>query len=102
MIRAFLRDTCRIRPYLRNGMGQALYGEEEVRPCRLEDGVQEKVVYMDPSGRILEEVSTARLFTLGEPVPAGSQVRCGERCMRVLTCEEMVAFGRHHLEVLLR
>ena len=102
MIRAFLRDTCRVRPFLRQGTGKALYGEEEERPCRLENGVAERVVYKDPSGRILEEVSNARLFTLGEPLPAGSEVCCGERVMRVLSCAEMAAFGRHHLEVLLR
>ncbi|MBR3795965.1 MAG: hypothetical protein IKK34_08055 [Clostridia bacterium] len=101
LIGAFLNQTAVIRPYVRFGGGQMIYGEREERDCRLQLGFKTKVVYKNPAGSIVETVSNALMFVEGDRIPVNSEVTCEEQTMRVIQCEPMRGLGPSHMEVLL-
>lgn len=99
MIEPLLIHQATITPYIRQGSSGPLYGDPEVRHCRMEPGIQNKVVYKNPSGSIQETVAGMLMFCLGDPIPVQSRVVWEGREMRVIRCQEMMGMGRHHLEV---
>ena len=101
LIKAFLNQDASIKPFLRAGNGKNIYGEIKERPCRMEYGFREKVVYKNPAGVIVETVSSALMFVEGEPIPINSLVTHEDNVMRVIRCQPMRGFGPSHLEVLL-
>ena len=101
LIGVFLNQTAIIEPFLRAGNGKLIYDKAEERACRVEYGFKTKVVYKNPSGAIVETVSSALMFVEGELIPVNSQVKCDDVTMRVIQCEPMRGFGPSHLEVLL-
>ena len=102
LLRGFLNQTCTVFPYLRDGAGEPVYGEPEVRPCRLDAGTELRSDLMGQSGTLLEAPAEARLFLEGPGVPVKSRVTLGGRDYVVLACLEYRAFGRHHVELVLK
>lgn len=101
LISAFLNEEATVRPFVRYGGGAVVYGEPYAIRCRMEPAPKSKVVYKNPDGSIVETVASALMFAQGEEIPVGSEVRCGDRSMRVIQCGVMRGFGAHHMEVLL-
>lgn len=101
LIHAFLYDKVTVRPYVRFGGGACVYGEPYALPCRMEPAPKTKVVYKNPAGSIVETAASALMFAEGGEIPVNSEVRYGDRSMRVIQCSVMCGFGTHHLEVLL-
>ena len=101
LIEAFFDKEAIIRPYLRYGGGAPVYGEPQVRACRLEPAPNVKIVYKNASGSIVETVASALMFCTGEEIPVNSECTVGGRTMRVIKCPVMSGFAQHHLEVYL-
>lgn len=95
----FLTEEMSVKPYVRFGAGKTIYGEPEVRRCRVEPADNVKIVYKNPSGTITETVASALIFCEGSPIPINSIVNFHGRETRVIDCKEMYGFGLHHLEV---
>ena len=100
-----LNQTCRIRPYLREAMGESLYGDWETRRCRVETAPVIRTVPVSVGGRIEEIPVRARMFTEGGLIPVLSEV---EICllgqtqkMRVLQLSVMWGLTYSHLEAAL-
>lgn len=101
LIKAFLKQDITIKPFIRQGSGEPVYGQETARKCRIERGANLKVVYKNPSGSIEEVTAIARLYCLGDPIPARSVVTHDGTEYTVISCVVMTAFKDHHLEVYL-
>ncbi|MDO5300861.1 MAG: hypothetical protein Q4F18_15650 [Clostridia bacterium] len=98
---AFLNEEVTVRPYARFGGGSIQYGEPYALACRMEPAPKTKTVYKNPDGSVVETAASALMFARGEEIPVNSEVRYGDRTMRVIQCSVMRSFGAHHLEVLL-
>ena len=94
-----LTRTCRIRPYLREGMGGPVYGEWEERICRVEEAPAWHAVRIQCGGIIEEIPVKARLFLNGTVIPTLSEVEIAGRRMRALTVAPIWGFGLSHVEV---
>ena len=99
MMEFLLVQQATIVPYLRQGSSGPLYGEPEVRKCRMEPGPGHKVVYKKPGGVIQETVANVLMFCLGDPIPVYSKVIWDGLEMMVVRCQQMMGMGLHHLEV---
>lgn len=96
-----LRQTVTIKPYLREGAGESIYGPAEQRRCRLERGKNLKTVYKNPSGQIDQIVASAKMFCEGPPIPPRSIVIFENERYTVINCYVANGFKDHHLEVYL-
>ena len=96
-----LRQTVTIKPFLREGAGESIYGPTEQRRCRLERGKYLKTVYKNPSGQIDETVASAKMLCEGPPIPPRSIVYFGSEIYTVINCYVANGFRDHHLEVYL-
>ena len=76
LIDLFFRQTATIKPFIREGNGEPVYGNEETRPCRMQRGKRLDSTYKNPDGEIDEVTANARMFCRGEPSPARSLVTC--------------------------
>ncbi|MBQ8159690.1 MAG: hypothetical protein IJ083_02970 [Clostridia bacterium] len=99
-----MTEVCTVRPYLRQGSGGAVYGEERTYPCRLEKA--EHLIYprLGVQGAQQAAPSRARLFVRAEPQDfrAKSRVMVDGEEYFVQDTEAMRGFGLHHLEVILQ
>ncbi len=102
LIEMFFTKTVTIRPYVRMGAGEPVYGEPETRRCRLERGKQLRSVMLNPSGVIDQAPAGARMYCVGEPIPTGSIVEDGDRDYVVTQCLVLNGFMDDHLEVTLQ
>lgn len=102
LIELFFTQTAVIMPYVRQGPGEAIYGEPETRKCRLEIGMILKNEGKGQYGVINATPSGARMYCVGKPIPAGSIVEYGDRNYVVTDCKVMNGFADDHLEVILQ
>ena len=101
MIRFCLNQTAGIRPFLRETMDGEVFGDMEVRPCRLEEDLQIRSVLRGFHGEVENEKARAILYTEGEPVPVRSRVTVDNREYTALSCAVYRGFPGSYLEVLL-
>ena len=100
LIALLLNQECTVRPYIRMGGGEPLFGEEETRPCRLERG-QHQVCFRRDSGQTDQVEARARLFCEGGEIPPGSRVTCEGESYTVANCVGYRRFDLDHQEVYL-
>lgn len=101
LIEVFFNHTITIKPFIRMGGGEPVYGPNEIRRCRFENGRNLKTVYKNPSGQIDETVAGAKVFCCGNPIPERSVVTHKGSNYIVISCAEIEGFGPSHLEVML-
>ncbi len=101
LIDAFLKQTVKIKPYIRTAGGETVYGREETRKCRLERGGTLKTAYKYQDGQIDQILANARMFCRGEPIPDRSVVSFEGHEYTVLKCFVASGFRDDHLEVYL-
>lgn len=96
------RQTAIIRPFVCQGNGGPVYGNEEMRKCRLQRGnhLSELKSTIYGSGDVSK--ANALMFTTGEAIPERSIVTVGDKEYIVLGCTVMTAMRDHHLEVVLQ
>lgn len=101
LIAAFFNQECIIRPFDHLGDGEPVYGEEETRPCRLQDGLHLRTTYKHPSGQIDQVEARAKLFCEGPKIPASSIVTCDGAEYVVVDCNAARGFFPNHQEAYL-
>lgn len=101
LIAAFFDRECTIRPFLRMGGGEPVYGPDEMRPCRLEDGKHIRTTYKNPSGQIDQVEARAKLFCEGEEIPTSSIITCDGKSYIVVDCHGARGFSLNHQEAYL-
>ena len=79
-----LPTRCRVRPYLREGAGESLYGDWEERRCRMEPA---------PAWH------TVRVECRGSAIPVLSEVEAGGVRMRALAVSTLWGMTQSHVEV---
>ena len=96
----FLTSRCRIAPYLREGLGEPIFGEEETRLCRYEPCPGVRSVAVNLAGTIENVPVRGTLFVNGPDIPVGSRVLVGAdpRPLRVLAVLVCFGFTQSHLE----
>lgn len=94
-----LPTRCRVRPYLREGAGESLYGDWEERRCRLEPAPAWHTVRVECRGIIEEIPVKARMFLSGSAIPVLSEVEAGGVRMRALAVSTMWGMTQSHVEV---
>ena len=97
--RMLLSTTCRVRPYLREGAGESVYGEWEEHRCRLEPVQTWHTVQVNARGIVEEIPVKARMFLTGAAIPVLSEVEAGGLRMRALTVSPMWGITQSHVEV---
>ena len=102
LIEMFFTQTVTIIPFLRQGPGEPIYGDPEVRKCRLERGGTLKSTRVNQNGVINTVPAGARMYCVGSPIPAGSIVQYGDRDYIVADCRILNSFMDDHLEVTLQ
>ena len=101
LIDAFLKQTVRIKPYVRDAGGEIIYGKEEWRKCRLERGSNLRTTYKNPDGQIDQVLANAKLFCVGKFIPEKSVVIYEDKEFTVIKCFVLNGFRDDHLEVYL-
>lgn len=101
LIDAFLKQTVKIKPYIRTAGGEPVYGREETRKCRLERGCNLQTVYKNADGQIDQIVANAKMYCRGEAIPDRSVVLFDGREYIVIKCSVLGGFTDDHLEVYL-
>lgn len=101
LIDAFLKKTARIKPYVRDADGETIYGKEEQRRCRIQRGGNLRTTYKNPDGQIDQVLANAKMFCVGNPIPAKSKVMCDGTEYVVMRCDIATGFSDDHLEVYL-
>ena len=102
LIDAFLTQTAAIKPFIRAASGELIYGDEERRPCRIEQGANlEASTYSVADGQIDQIVANARMYCRGDAIPNRSIVICDGREYTVIKCSVLRGFHAGHLEVYL-
>lgn len=96
-----LTQTVTILPFIRDGCGEPIYGNPEVRKCRLEYGKIQHGVSLGASGYVEEQRAGARMFCLGEKIPIRSIVTYKNQDYIVTQCRILNGFADDHLEVTL-
>lgn len=106
LIEFLFRDRVTIRPFLRQGNGEPVFGEAEQRRCRMQRGLHLRTTYKNPDGEVVQNRANAKMWCCGAPIPTGSQVTYTDENglitrMIVLDCYVAKGFADDHLEVLL-
>lgn len=101
LIDLFFTQSVTIRPFIRMGAGEPLYGEPETRRCRLERGKSLRNGGFGAAGIVNTQPAGARMYCTGSPIPNGSLVEYEDRDYVVVSCKIMNGFADHHLEVTL-
>lgn len=101
LIDMLLTQSAVITPFIREGNAEPIYGESEVRPCRMERGKHLNHVYKNPSGALDEVAANAKMFCRGGYIPPRSLVVCDGQEFVVINCEVKNGFADNHLEVYL-
>ena len=101
IIEGFFTQTVIVKPFLRQGSGEPVYGKTEPRKCRLERGLNLKTVYKDRDGQIDQNVASAKMFCVGTPIPPRSIVTFEGAEYTVINCRDHGGFVGDHLEVYL-
>lgn len=102
LIEIFFTQTVTIRPYVRMLAGEPLYGDPEIRKCRLEHSKIRKTFSGNEGGSVFQDPAGAKMYCVGDPIPIGSIVECGDRDYVVSKCIVMYGFSADHLEVTLQ
>lgn len=102
LIEIFFTQSVTIRPFVREGAGEPIYGEPETRKCRLERGGTLKATPRNQNGVINTVPSGARMYCVGSPIPEGSIVESADRDYIVTNCRILNGFTDDHLEVTLQ
>lgn len=103
IISAFLTDTAKVKPYIRDGNGKPVYGTEYEAKCRIQNGKKRVDLAINVSGVIEAAIAEATMFTTGTAILPKSVVTFGIRTYIVIACNEKRGFGNlAHLEVLLQ
>lgn len=99
----FFTQTAVITPFVREGSGVPVYGENETRKCRMERGKHLQTSNLGFSGgsTVDQTVANAKMFCVGSPIPERSLVVCDGQEFTVINCEVKNGFRDHHLEVYL-
>jgi len=103
MIEWCLRQECIIKPWIRVANGEDIYGQEETRKCRVQNGAYLRHTYQNPSGVLDQVEAHAKMFCVGEKIPTRSVVTIDGEEYIVIKC--YVAHGLNgpdHLEVYLQ
>jgi len=101
MIESFFTKQVVIKPFIRQGSGEPVYGEIETRKCRMERGLNLKTVYKNPDGQIDDTAASAKMFCVGKPIPPRSIVTYEGQEFTVINCADHGGFSNDHLEVYL-
>lgn len=101
LIEAFFCDEVDIKPFVRQGAGEAIYGGLETRSCRMEEGARLTSVHKAQSGQIDQVEARATMFCVGDKIPNDSIVKYGDEEYVVIDCQRKSGFGFSHWEVYL-
>ena len=101
LIMAFLAQEATIRPFIREGGAEPIYGAAETRKCRLQRG---RHLQSAPGGDGTADqvVANAKMFCEGAPIPERSIVTCDGGEYTVINCDIKNGFADNHLEVWLQ
>lgn len=100
MIDFLLTQSCTIYPWLRVAEGEDIYGDPEVRKCRIQEDLQLNHTYVNPAGALDQDVgNNTKMFCKGGMIPSRSKVECDGRTYIVVRCYEARGFVGDHLEV---
>lgn len=101
----FFRQVATITPFIREGSGGPIYGQPEVRKCRMERGKHlgraDTPTSGGSAGTVDQTIANARMFCTGAPIPERSLVSCDGQDFIVINCDVMTGFADNHLEVYL-
>lgn len=101
LINLFFRQEVTIKPFIRQGSGEPIYGKPEVRKCRFERGLKNKNVKLNPDGVINSYPAGSRLYCTGPAIPIQSIVLYENHEYIVVDCRVLNGFTDDHLEVTL-
>lgn len=101
LIEAFFTQTATVKPFIRQGAGEAVYGTVATRSCRIELGAHMMTTFKHPDGQIDQVEARARMFCVGDKIPNDSIVTYDGVDYTVLDCKIKRGFGFSHLEVYL-
>ena len=97
------RQTCTVKPHLRVANGKDIYGPEEQRPCRIQNGAHLRHTYKNPSGVLDQKEARATMYCEGDKIPPRSVVICdGESYIVIDSYAARGLNGVHHWEVYLQ
>ena len=102
LIELFFTQTVTIRPFIRQGAGEPIYGAPETRKCRLESKSKLKPTYKNPRGVIDQIPKDTRMYCVGSIIPDGSIVTYRGIEFVVTDCRVLNGFVDDHLEVILQ
>lgn len=102
MIGFLLRQTAVIQPWIRSANGEDIYGEEEIRPCRLQRSRSLQNAQKYENGTMDQVVARAKMFCVGDTIPERSIVTVGDKEYIVIECYRAFGFNEDHLEVVLQ
>lgn len=101
MIGFLLRQEAVIRPWIRSANGEDIYGQPEVRRCRIQRSRELQHTYKNPDGGMDQVIARARMFCEGSPIPERSAVTVDGEEYIVTDCYRACGFGEDHIEVTL-
>lgn len=101
LIDFLLTQTAVIKPWIRQADGEDLYGDEQIRKCRLQRGRFLEHTYKNPSGALDQAPAKAKMFCTGSPIPERSIVTVDDEEYTVVSCYRAYGFAEDHLEVTL-
>lgn len=102
LIDFLLRQTATIKPWVRYANGDDIYGEPEVRKCRIQRTRDLEHTFKNPDGTMDQVLARAKMFCTGAPIPERSIVTVDGLEYIVLECYRAVGFGEDHMEVVLQ
>lgn len=102
VIEAFFTQSVDIKPFIRQGAGEAIFGPLETRSCRMQMGAYLSTLYVRQNGQIDQVEARAKMFCVGEKIPTDSIVIYDDEEYRVIDCKIEGGFAFSHLEVYLK
>ena len=96
-----LTQRCVIYPWLREAAGEDIYGDPEVRKCRIQIYTNLKDHTKNAHGPVDDEAANAKMFCTGSTIPTRSRIECDGESYIVLKCYRERGFKLDHLEVML-
>lgn len=101
LISAFFAQSAQIRPFIRDGAAEPVYGPSEARKCRLQRG-RHLLQTSGANGTADQVVANAKMFCEGDPIPERSIVEVDGQSYTVISCDIKNGFVDNHLEVYLQ
>ncbi|NLI05377.1 MAG: hypothetical protein GX483_08985 [Actinomycetaceae bacterium] len=101
MIDFLLTQKATVVPFIKDGAGSTIHGDSYDVKCRIDTG-KKLIKAITSNGDVEVVVANAIMFvSQAEVIPPKSVVYSNGRKYEVKRCDEMIGFGRSHLEVYL-